>query len=74
MTKSTNQALYCADMAQRLAERVKAREKLRSNFGTYPMYGSFGMGQMETSENIRRMIRQLRAELLELEGMVQSGN
>ena len=70
MKKYAYQVNYCLGMMERLHERVRSRhtKMMHAGRGCYDA----GVEQLETKENICRMIRQLRAELLELEGMVKN--
>lgn len=71
-TSAIQQASYCAYMAIELQKRIEKREGKRSSLGTVPGYG-YGIGQLETRENIDRTITQLRAELLELRKIIEKG-
>lgn len=70
MRRYCNQAAYCLDMMVRIRERIEARRKKLLNANVLGVKDD--VGQLETKENICRMIRQLRAELLELEGMIRN--
>lgn len=63
-------ARYVADMCELLAQRADAYEKEVDEHGTSSVYCGYDVSQINSKENVRRMIVQLRAELLELGRML----
>ncbi len=66
----TKRARYVADMCELLAQRADAYETAMDERGTSSVYCGYDVSQTNSKENVRRMIVQLRAELLELGRML----
>lgn len=72
--KATRRARYVSEMCELLSQRVeryegKVDEKVEE-CGIGYAYCGYDVGQAESEENIKRMIVQLRLELLELGRML----
>jgi len=63
-------ARYVADMCELLAQRADAYETAVDERGTGSVYCGYDVNQANSRENVKRMIVQLRAELLELGRML----
>ena len=70
----TKRARYVAEMCELLAQRAEGYEEAVDRSvverGVALAYCGYDVGQAESSENIKRMIVQLRMELLELGRMI----
>ena len=63
-------ARYISDMCELLAQRADAYETAVDEHGTNSVYCGYDVNQTNSKENVRRMIVQLRAELLEMGRML----
>ena len=66
----TKRARYVADMCELLAQRAERYEAAVDESGVNSVYCGYDVSQANSKENVRRMIVQLRAELLELGRML----
>ena len=63
-------ARYVSDMCELLAQRAESYEAAVDKSGVNSVYCGYDVNQANSKENVRRMIVQLRAELLELGRML----
>ena len=63
-------ARYVSDMCELLAQRAESYEVAVDKGGVNSVYCGYEVNQANSKENVRRMIVQLRAELLELGRML----
>lgn len=66
----TKRARYVADMCELLAQRAERYEAAVDGSNVNSVYCGYDVNQANSKENVRRMIVQLRAELLELGRML----
>jgi len=66
----TKRARYVADMCELLAQRAEGYEAAVDESGVNSVYCGYDVNQANSKENVKRMIVQLRAELLELGRML----